>query len=210
MFIYIINSVSLVGKSNNNTSFMKNNPKKQQIIKAAQKRFVRHGLSKTTVEEIARDLRIGKATVYHYFTSKEEIFYEVLQGEIDYYIESITTIFLNGDNNLNTKLHEYIKLKTSLREGFPLLNELLFLIINGKAIAKELEIFRSLVDKEVRVIAGTLKELVKMKSDSYIPQSLVLQSFSYMLSSEMSKAAFGTEITSIFFLNEIMSAEGGD
>ena len=72
---------------------MKNNPRKQQIIKAAQRRFVRHGLAKTTLEEIARDLRLGKATIYHYFKSKEEIFYSVLNSEIERYIEEIKSIF---------------------------------------------------------------------------------------------------------------------
>ena len=41
--------------------------RKQQIIRAAVKRFARHGHGKTTLDEIARDIRIGKATIYHYF-----------------------------------------------------------------------------------------------------------------------------------------------
>jgi AcrR family transcriptional regulator len=52
--------------------------KKLQIIKAAAKRFDKHGLAKTTLNEIARDLRIGKATLYGYFSSKEELFFSVL------------------------------------------------------------------------------------------------------------------------------------
>ena len=34
------------------------------------------GSGKTTLEEIARDIRIGKATIYHYFSSKDELYYE--------------------------------------------------------------------------------------------------------------------------------------
>ena len=41
------------------------NDRKNQIIKAAAKRFARHGLNKTTLDEVARDIRIGKATIYH-------------------------------------------------------------------------------------------------------------------------------------------------
>ncbi len=49
------------------------NDRKIQIIKAAAKRFARHGLNKTTLDEVARDIRIGKATIYHYFTSKDDL-----------------------------------------------------------------------------------------------------------------------------------------
>jgi len=51
------------------------NERKHQIIRAAVKRFARHGHGKTTLEEIARDIRIGKATIYHYFESKDELFF---------------------------------------------------------------------------------------------------------------------------------------
>jgi len=40
------------------------NERKIQIIKAAAKRFARHGLNKTTLDEVARDIRIGKATIF--------------------------------------------------------------------------------------------------------------------------------------------------
>ena len=51
------------------------NERKLQIIKAAAKRFARHGLNKTTLDEVARDIRIGKATIYHYFTSKDDLLF---------------------------------------------------------------------------------------------------------------------------------------
>ncbi len=52
------------------------------ITKSAQKLFARFGYAKTTVDEIARASRIGKATLYHYFRSKEDIFKEVIEKEI--------------------------------------------------------------------------------------------------------------------------------
>lgn len=55
--------------------------KKIIIIKAAQELFARFGFVKTTVDEIARAARMGKATLYHYFSSKENIFKEVIEKE---------------------------------------------------------------------------------------------------------------------------------
>ena len=52
--------------------------KKKQLIRTAAKRFEKHGIKKTTLDEIARDLRITKATIYHYFNSKEDLFHSTL------------------------------------------------------------------------------------------------------------------------------------
>ena len=58
-----------------------NKDKKITIIKAAQELFARFGFVKTTVDEIASAARMGKATLYHYFRSKEDVFKEVIEKE---------------------------------------------------------------------------------------------------------------------------------
>ena len=55
--------------------------KKITIIKVAQELFARFGFVKTTVDEIARAARMGKATLYHYFRGKEDLFKEVIEKE---------------------------------------------------------------------------------------------------------------------------------
>ncbi len=52
----------------------KDEEKREIILKAALERFKRFGFRKTTVDEIAKDARTSKRTIYKYFTSKEEIF----------------------------------------------------------------------------------------------------------------------------------------
>jgi len=55
--------------------------KKEQILAVAQKFFSRFGLKKTTMDEIAKAASMGKATLYHYFSSKEQVFAEVIRKE---------------------------------------------------------------------------------------------------------------------------------
>lgn len=55
--------------------------KKVMITNIAQKVFSKYGLVKTTVNEIAKAARIGKATIYHYFNNKEDIYKEVVEKE---------------------------------------------------------------------------------------------------------------------------------
>lgn len=54
---------------------------KENIIESAQKLFTRFGFLKTTVDEIAKAARMGKASLYHYFKGKEDIFREVVKKE---------------------------------------------------------------------------------------------------------------------------------
>lgn len=55
--------------------------KKITIIGVAQELFGRFGFFKTTVDEIANAARMGKATLYHYFKGKEDIYKEVIEKE---------------------------------------------------------------------------------------------------------------------------------
>ena len=55
--------------------------RKEQILRVAQNLFTRFGLAKTTIEDIARRARMGKASIYYYFKSKEAIYQEVINKE---------------------------------------------------------------------------------------------------------------------------------
>ena len=77
---------------------MKDNPKKQIITQVAQNIFSEHGLLKTTVNEIAKAARMGKASLYHYFQSKEDIFKEVVEKENKFLKEKIREAIINEDN----------------------------------------------------------------------------------------------------------------
>jgi AcrR family transcriptional regulator len=55
--------------------------KKEKIIEIATKVFSRFGMKKSTMDEIAQKIRMGKSSIYHYFKSKEDIFLEVVRKE---------------------------------------------------------------------------------------------------------------------------------
>ncbi len=58
--------------------------RKEAIIKGALKVFNNSGIDKTTMDEIAKESGFGKATLYYYFSSKEEVFIEIMNyGWID-------------------------------------------------------------------------------------------------------------------------------
>ena len=55
--------------------------RREEIIQEAKKLLLKFGFRKTTMEDIAKAARIAKATLYHYFTSKEDIFREIIHRE---------------------------------------------------------------------------------------------------------------------------------
>ncbi|HZJ99479.1 MAG TPA: helix-turn-helix domain-containing protein, partial [Tissierellaceae bacterium] len=52
--------------------------RREQIIKAAIKVFGRNNFHKTKMDDIAKEVQIGKSTIYEYFDSKKDLFEEML------------------------------------------------------------------------------------------------------------------------------------
>ncbi|MBC8277479.1 MAG: TetR/AcrR family transcriptional regulator [FCB group bacterium] len=63
--------------------------KKDVILKTAQKLFSQFGLNKVNMEEIAREARVSKATLYKYYKDKSEVFREVVRIETEQLITAI-------------------------------------------------------------------------------------------------------------------------
>jgi AcrR family transcriptional regulator len=162
--------------------------RKQQILKAAEKRFSRHGLNKTTLNEIARDLRIGKATIYHYFATKEELFFRTIEWEIDLYLEELKPIFLNEQLDLKGKLAEYFCLKLSAFTRFKLIYEVLFCMMKEEVLNEEVMLVKILFEKET----DFLKQYLPGKKEKQLESSynIVLSSWGEMLSNKIKTTAF--------------------
>lgn len=71
--------------------------RKDQILKGALTVFKEKGLEKSTMDEIAKQADFGKATLYYYFSSKEEIFIELLDRGWKMIWESIEPALENHD-----------------------------------------------------------------------------------------------------------------
>ncbi len=61
--------------------------KRDRILKQAAAAFARFGFRKTTMSEIARAAGVAKGSLYHAAESKEELFYKVLEREVDGWVD---------------------------------------------------------------------------------------------------------------------------
>jgi len=86
----------------------KNNLKEETIIEAARNRFAHYGFSKVTMEEIASDVEMGKASLYYYFPTKEELFRSVISQEINELQKNIELI-LQNPISASEKLFSYVE-----------------------------------------------------------------------------------------------------
>lgn len=56
---------------------------KEKIVQAAQNEFFQFGYTNVTVEQVAKAAGVSKKTIYQYFNSKEDIFWEIMQCRKD-------------------------------------------------------------------------------------------------------------------------------
>jgi len=59
------------------------------ILDAAKREFSTFGFKKVTMDEIARELDMGKASLYYYFRTKDQLFGAVITREHDRFMETV-------------------------------------------------------------------------------------------------------------------------
>ena len=87
--------------------------KLDQILAAAKKRFGRYGLSKTTMNNIADDIGLSKASLYYYYKDKETLFTAVIEKEQEHFLKEMQEI-VHTTTKADGMLLAYIDLRIDL------------------------------------------------------------------------------------------------
>jgi TetR/AcrR family fatty acid metabolism transcriptional regulator len=151
--------------------------RKEQIIGAAEKVFARKGFNDATVAEIAQEAGLSDATIYEYFSSKEELLftvpletirtaYEELRGHLE---------FIRGAAN---KLRGIIYGYLSFYKGHPDFASMLMLILKHNRKFLKTEAYE-LMRQQSRVIIRIVEEGIasgefKPDTDPYLVRAVVL------------------------------------
>ncbi len=132
---------------------------KLQIIQAAKTLFKEQNIIGVTMAQIAEVARLGRATIYRYFRSKEEILAEVLQNESENIMLRLIEI-TKGAKTAAEKLKRYAVARTEAVQEFmeiyrkSLQTRNLFSprIINvfNNLLSKELELLKSIFEEGIR------------------------------------------------------------
>ncbi|HEY0177945.1 MAG TPA: TetR/AcrR family transcriptional regulator, partial [Pedobacter sp.] len=96
-----------------------------EILSGEKKLFGKHGLKKTTMEEIATAAGKGKSTLYYYFPSKNEIFEAVVEDEMKNVVKRIREA-VNASLTAKEKLKAFLQAQITSIIGFHSFREVLF------------------------------------------------------------------------------------
>ncbi|MCG6959437.1 TetR/AcrR family transcriptional regulator [bacterium BMS3Abin03] len=174
--------------------------RKEQIILAAVKRFARQGMGKTTLDEIAGDIRIGKATIYHYFESKEQLFYESLRYETESFIEAIKAIFNNTGLAVGERLLDYISFKETIDSHYKLIFNLMIKLMEDNSSEQEIEILTGMLKREEEIIRLVLNSIYSTRIESMnesIPNFIVTSTWGIFFSSRINRVSYPGKIINI-------------
>ncbi len=80
---------------------------RRKVIISAGKIFSRYGFKKTTMDEIARALKMGKSSIYYYFDSKEDIFEAVVLWEANILRNELTATIKAVESPID-KMKNYV------------------------------------------------------------------------------------------------------
>ncbi len=91
---------------------------REQLVQAARQVFVRFGYKKTALDDIAREARKGKSTIYYYFKSKDDIFKAVIDAEAEIRAKTIDDqISAIEDPTLKLRTYIYVRMLTLKKVG---------------------------------------------------------------------------------------------
>jgi len=96
-----------------------------EILYGAKKLFGKHGLKKTTMEDIATAAGKGKSTLYYYFPSKNEIFEAVVEDEMKNVVRRIREA-VNAAYTAKEKLKAFLQAQITSIIEFHSFREVLF------------------------------------------------------------------------------------
>lgn len=136
-----------------------NDNKKLAILKAAGKVFPGKGFHKTLMDDVAREAKIGKGTIYRYFSNKEDLFFSILENGMDELYGRMTKARKKRNSPENKVASMVGALADFVIENRTLLN--LMHEIEGKEIMKRVKKIKAHNQKVIKVLADELKNGAK-------------------------------------------------
>jgi len=133
--------------------------KRYHILEVARKIFARHGLAKTTLDDIAMAVGMKKASLYYYFENKEEIFGEVITQESHEFLKVLKNS-VSKEKDYVKKILKYAEVRLDYFRHMMNLHDLsIHVILEMKPVFEKL--YTNFRNKEIELISEIIDEAVK-------------------------------------------------
>ena len=164
--------------------------KRKVILETAAKFFSKNGFFATSVQDIAKECNISKATIYQLFNSKEDILYQIIQYKHDQIIQEAALIDKSEISSPKEQLIEKIVIELV---GFHQNNDSVSILFHSDQSIRNNQI-KNLFDEMQKVMMYWHKESLSKaygpKIDSYIWdltltfQGIIKEFFAFLESKE--------------------------
>ena len=138
---------------------MKKDEKREKIISAAGRTFGRHGFKEARMENIAKEAKMGKSSLYYYFISKEELFEAVVEREAEHLKNEIIkatkdivdpykrmkVYVISRMKSFNESINLYTAVKTNYLDHLPFIEK-----VRTKYDREEMKMVESILKDGVR------------------------------------------------------------
>lgn len=96
--------------------------RKEEIVEVALKRFCHYGFNKTTMNEIAEDMKITKANLYYYYQDKSALIRDAISYVADEVFDKEEAIINSYARDLIKTLNEILDLRASYLSKYYMLH----------------------------------------------------------------------------------------
>lgn len=138
--------------------------RKEEIIELATRRFLHYGFSKTTMNEIADDVKITKANLYYYYPDKNALIKDVLVSISEAFLDAVEAKVAKYNGDFLDTLLELLRFRAEhmrkhymvyINENLDWIKDAEFKHLLKNFETRDLSILKSLIVKAVD--SGTLK-----------------------------------------------------
>lgn len=149
--------------------------RRDEILRAAQNAFLKYGIEKITLDDIAQECGIKKTALYYYFKSKDELMAEMILLKINEFEVNLKEAVDNEDN-VREKLRTYMKMKINLmQENTPFIKLFEKEGLSLKAKEFMLEHKARIMETDFSLVKSVIKQGIKNKKVTFeLTDSLVL------------------------------------
>ncbi|MGL5647174.1 MAG: TetR/AcrR family transcriptional regulator [Clostridium sp.] len=148
--------------------------KKNLVLDISITEFALHGYKGTSTNIICKKSSISKGLLYHYFTSKENLYRETLQYAINIFKANITLDFSNNKKGIDY-ISEYFNLKFKFFSENPLISKIIIGSFLNTSIDGVSEIFSEFESYNNSLIYAILDSIsINSKFDKFKAFELII------------------------------------
>ena len=153
---------------------------RDHIFGAARRIFRHKGYAGARMQEIAEEAGINKSMIYYYFRSKDNLFYKVLQKEINLFFPHILRI-LNSNDHLDIKIEHLIDNYYGILQDYPDIARFIFGEMDRHSNHVQ-NLIDTIGDLPPKSVSKEIHEQIKLGNMvSVKPEQLILSIFALVL-----------------------------